>query len=103
MFRGSGTPIPNTPETTPAGGLNALPTVLNSGWRVVDDPLQWILQRRDGKPDTKHNGWRSRSYCRTRQGLLRCVSEYCGIIDAEALKRLEALPEWHDGVEDAHQ
>ena len=96
MFRGSGTPISDTLETSLAGSLNAFPTVLNSGWRVMDDPLQWILQRRNSKPDKKHSGWRDRSFCRTREALLRCVREHCGIVDAEALKRLEALPSWHD-------
>jgi len=89
LKRTDATPIPDTPETTPLPALNAFPTVLNSGWRVMDDPLQWLLQRQQG------GRWRNRSYCRTREGLLRCVREYCGIIDAEALKRLEALPDFH--------
>ena len=96
MFGRSATTPPETQRTAPAGSLNALPAVLNSDWRVVDDPLQWILQRRTGKTDKKHSGWTSRSFCRTREGLLRCVREYCGKIDAEALKRLEALPDFHD-------
>ena len=79
----------STPETTLLPALNHFPTVLNSGWRVMDDPLQWLLQHQQG------GRWRNRSYCRTREGLLRCVREYCGIIDAEALKRLEALPGFH--------
>ncbi len=74
------------------------PETLNSTWRVADDKKhQWVLQQRRG---TK---WRGRSFCRTRKSLLRCIERYCGIIDAEALARLENLPEWHDGVEDAHQ
>jgi hypothetical protein len=87
--------MPDTLETSLPGSLNAFPTVLNSGWRVVDDPLQWILQRRNSKPDKKHSGWANRSYCRTREALLRCVREYCGIVDAEALERLETLPDFH--------
>jgi len=96
MFRGSGTPMPDTPETTPADSLKRFPVVLNDRWRIQDDPLQWLLQRRTGKADKKHSGWSNRSFCRTREGLLRCVREYCGIVDAEALKRLEALPDFHD-------
>jgi len=96
LKRTDATPVPEPPETSPAGSSNALPTVLNNGWRVVNDPLQWILQRRNSKPDKKHSGWANRSYCRTREGLLRCVREYCGIVDLEALRRLEMLPEWHD-------
>jgi len=95
MFGRSGTTPPDTLRTAPAGSLNAFPTVINYGWRVVDDPLQWILQRRDSKPDKKHSGWTSRSFCRTREGLLRCVRENCGVVDAEALARLESLPDFH--------
>ena len=102
MFRGSATPTPDTIETTPVLSLKRFPVVLNEGWRVADDPLQWVLQRRCSKPGEKAR-WTGRSFCRTREALLRCVREYCGIVDAEALKRLEALPDWHDGVEDAHQ
>jgi hypothetical protein len=90
MFRGSGTPIPNTPENTLQPAEIHLPTVLNSGWRVANDPLQWLLQRRKGSK------WVNRSYCRTREGLLRCVREYCGIVDVEALRRLDVLPDFHD-------
>jgi hypothetical protein len=35
---------------SPAHPSNRLTAQLNSNWRVVDDPLQWILQRRKGKP-----------------------------------------------------
>ena len=96
MFKGSGTPVPATPETTPADSLKRFPVVLNDRWRIADDPLQWLLQRRRGKPDKKHSGWSNRSFCRTREGLLRCVREYCGIVDAEALAWIEALPDFHD-------
>jgi len=89
MFRRSDTRIPDPPATAPMGALKRFPEVLNTGWQVVDDPLQWILQRREG------SRWRNRSFCRTREGLLRCVREYCGVVDAEALARLEALPDFH--------
>jgi len=89
MFRRSGTVIPEPPGNTPMGGLKRFPEVLNAGWQVVDDPLQWILQRMEG------SRWRNRSFCRTREGLLRCVSKYCGVVDLEGLRRLEMLPEFH--------
>jgi hypothetical protein len=75
----------------------------------VDDPLQWILQRKKGSPRQKNSGWQSRSYCRTREGLLRCIrgcccsgdkgqlgciEEYHGI-DEAALQQIRVLPEWH--------
>jgi hypothetical protein len=71
------------------------PIQLNDDWRVVDDPLQWILQRRKGKARSKNSGWRGRSYLTTRSGLLRCVGEYCGEVRPDALAQLAALPERH--------
>jgi hypothetical protein len=79
----------------PAHPSNQLVAQLNERWRVVDDPLQWILQRRKGNPRKKSSGWQGRSFCRTRDALLRCVREYCGEIDLEALSMLKDLPEWH--------
>jgi hypothetical protein len=75
----------------------------------VDDPLQWILQRRKGNPRSKNSGWKNRSFCRTRDALLRCVREYCCLpdqgehrsireyhgVDGAALEQVRALPEWH--------
>lgn len=62
---------------------------LNSGWRVTEDELQWILQRHQG------GRWRDRSFCRSRPGLQRCIREYCGSVDPIGLLQVEALPEWH--------
>jgi len=44
---------------------------LNDCWRIVHDELQWILQKRKGSQ------WGNRSYCVTREGLHRCIREYC--------------------------
>src|SRR5262245_49561226 len=52
---------------------NSLVAQLNASWRVVDDPLQWILQRRKGKPRSRNSGWRGRSFCRTKDALLGCI------------------------------
>ncbi len=95
MFKGSGTPVPATPETTLVLSLKQAPVQLNQGWRVSEDSIQWMLQRRCSKPGQKAK-WTGRSFCRTREALLRCVRDHCGIVDLEALNRLEALPEWHD-------
>jgi hypothetical protein len=60
---------------------------LNTKWRVVgDDPSQWILQR------YRTPRWRDHSFCRTREGLLRCVREYCGEVTA----LLRALSDWRE-------
>ena len=93
----------------PAHPSNQLVAQLNASWRVVDDPLQWILQRRKGNPRKKSSGWQGRSFCRTRDALLRCVREYCCSpdkgqrrcireyqgVDKVALQQVCALPDWH--------
>lgn len=62
---------------------------LSAEWRVVEDELQWILQY------WRTPSWRSRSFCRSRSGLERCIREYCGPVRHVALLEIEALPEWH--------
>jgi hypothetical protein len=53
--------------------------VLDGNRRVISDGVQWILQKRSG------TGWKSRSYCRTKEALIRC----CGGSTPE----LDALPD----------
>ena len=72
---------------------NRLVAQLNERWRVVDDPLQWILQRKKGNPRKKNSGWMSRSFCRTRGALLRCVDGYCGESSTTPLAKLKSLPD----------
>ena len=79
----------------PAHPSNRVVAQLNANWRVVDDPLQWILQRRKGKPRTRNSGWRGRSFCRTKDALLGCIGKHCGEVDADALSKLRSLPDWH--------
>ena len=81
----------------PAHPSNRLIVQLNASWRVIDDPLQWILQRRKGNPRKKNSGWRSRSFCRTREGLLCCIREYCCSPDQGQSR---CIREYH-GVDDA--
>jgi hypothetical protein len=104
---------PERPES-PAHPSNRLVAQLNASWRVIDDPLQWILQRRKGNPRKKNSGWRARSYCRTKDALLRCIREYCCLpddgtlgcieeyrgVDGAALQQIRALPEWHIDLEE---
>jgi hypothetical protein len=82
-------------RSTPAHPLKRVIAQLSPNWRVTDDPLQWILERRKGNPRKKNFGWRKRSFCRTREGLLRCVREYCGQVDNDALAQLQGLPDYH--------
>jgi hypothetical protein len=70
---------------------NRLVAQLNENWRVVDDPLQWILQR----PRAKNSGWQNKAYFSTREGLVRRIRARCGEIDADAFAGLRGLPENH--------
>ena len=42
--------------------------------------------------------WRSRYFCRTREGLILCVREHAGEINGVALVRLLRLPKWIGGA-----
>jgi hypothetical protein len=93
----------------PAHPSNWLVAQLNESWRIVDDPLQWILQRRKGSPREKNTGWQGRSFCRTREGLPRCIREHCCLpdqgehrsvreyrgVEGVALQQVRALAECH--------
>jgi hypothetical protein len=73
----------------------AVVTRLGSGWRVIvcAAGIQWILQR--GYRARNHGGirWRSRSYCRTSEALIRCARECAGTVGPEVAAILAALPE----------
>jgi hypothetical protein len=76
-----------------AEDYRAIVARLNERWRVIvcKDGIQWILQRqygtRDGKPI-----WRSKSFCRNREALIRVCRKHAGEIDPKAMAVLEALP-----------
>jgi hypothetical protein len=70
-------------------------TFLNNTWRVSEDDLQWLLERKVGKPRAKSDGWAAVSFARTRAGLLRCIFENCGPVDPAALAIIRALPEYY--------
>lgn len=71
------------------------PIALNGRWRIIDDPIQWVLQQRTGKSRDKSTGWESRRFYRTRRVLLRDIAELCGYVDLAALQQVRALPEQH--------
>jgi hypothetical protein len=77
-----------------ADGYPGFVAQLNPDWRVVAcrDRVQWVLQRRGSPEKPRRDDWRGRSYCRTRDALIRCAREYAGFIDPEALAVLAALP-----------
>jgi hypothetical protein len=68
---------------------------LNGKWRVIEcrDRIQWILQSRDSLKATV-GVWRGRSYCRTKEALLRVCATHAGKIDPTAAAILAALPDW---------
>jgi hypothetical protein len=77
---------------SPAHPSNRVLAQINKNWRVVDDPLQRVLQRRKGNPRKKNSGWTDRSFFTTRDGLLNCVRESCGEDHDTALSQLHAEP-----------
>jgi hypothetical protein len=85
------------PEVTgseSAGGYGRVVTVLNDRWRVVEcaHGIQWILQYRSSAKTYATSRWTGRSFCRTREALLRCCREHAGTIDPAAAAILGALP-----------
>ena len=87
---------PNASGTTKplADPSRAVVAVLNEDRRVIDDSLQWILQKRHGRPTSKSSGWRGRSYCTSRKSLLASVEKWCKPpVDPNALRILQALPD----------
>ena len=71
---------------------------LNDRWRVVHDPLQWILQVRRGRKTAKATGWKGRSFCQWRRTLIRDIGEFCGDVDVTAMAFIEALPDRHPSL-----
>jgi hypothetical protein len=69
--------------------------VLNPRWRVIEcrDDLQWILQARNRAETVARGVWRGRSYCRTREALIRCCDRHAGAIDPAAMAVLKTFPE----------
>jgi hypothetical protein len=88
-------PGPDEVGKHPAHPSNRLIAQLNESWRVIDDPLQWRLQRKKGNSRKKNSGWVDRSFCTTREGLLRCVREYCNDVEPAALAKLSVLAVHH--------
>jgi hypothetical protein len=70
--------------------------LLNPGWRVIAcrDGVQWILQHR-ARPEVtdRLDVWAGRSFCRTKEALLRVCREHAGTIDPAAQVILSALPD----------
>ncbi len=72
------------------------PIILNGRWRVVDDPLQWILQYRESDPSERSTGYKARSFCGSRGGLTQCIRDNCGDLCPGVLARIDLLPDLHE-------
>jgi hypothetical protein len=68
---------------------------LNGDWRIIvcAAGIQWVLQR--GHMARNHGDvrWRSRSFCRTSEALIRCCREHAGEIEPATWTILAAFPE----------
>jgi len=74
---------------------HAIVARLNADWRVIvcAAGIQWVLQRGYAARNHGEVRWRSRSFCRTSEALIRCAREHAGEIEPTALAILAALPE----------
>jgi hypothetical protein len=84
---------PNRNES--AEGYSYVVAVLNEKWRVIEcrDGLQWILQSRDTLRALPTAVWRGRSYCRSKEALLRVSAAHAGAINPTAAAIVTSLPE----------
>jgi hypothetical protein len=91
-------PVARIRHREEADDYRVIVATLNAGWRVIvcRDGIPWIVQRLAGKRHEQLR-WEGRSYCRTRQVLLRAVRDFCGPLEASALAILGELPVWIGG------
>lgn len=71
----------------------AFPVALGKRLRLVDDPLQWIVERQRRKPTAKTDGWVSIRFHRDRDALL-VWAKHCGVLP-EAIAAIATFPRWH--------
>lgn len=66
-------------------------------FRIIDGScgIQWVFQKRDGRRKSGAPRWTGRSYCRTRETLIRLYREFCDVVDPDVLAILEQMPERH--------
>jgi hypothetical protein len=76
-------------------GYSRVVAVLNGKWRVIEcrDRIQWILQSRDSLRPEEVGLWRGRSYCRTKETILRVRAAHAGKIAPTTAAVLVALPD----------
>lgn len=66
-------------------------------FRIIDGScgIQWVFQKADGRRKSGERRWTGRSYCRTRETLIRLYREFCDVVDPKVLAILESMPERH--------
>ena len=72
---------------------------LGDSWRVIEcrDGVQWVLQKRIRLSNSmKQDCWRGRSFCRSKEALLRCIQKKVGL-DKSGDERFMVLPNWIEG------
>jgi hypothetical protein len=81
----------------PADPSKAFLLCVTADLRVVSDDLQWIVQTRKGNASAKSSGWRSRHFCRSREGLQLVLGRLLGRdgVPAHVAASISTLPEWH--------
>ncbi len=80
-------------EAGAAGKGDRLLLQLNDGWRLAHDGhLQWILQRRNSRPE-KPATWTGRRFHVERDALLRSIAELCGAVDPQAVETIRGWPD----------
>ena len=70
--------------------LNRRPMAINGRWRISSDNIQWLVQYLSS---IANGEWSNRSFCRTRDGLIRAVKQKCGEVDDQVLGQIERLPQ----------
>jgi hypothetical protein len=81
---------------SPADPSKAFQLSVTAGVRVISDDLQWIVQTRKGNVSGKSSGWRSRHFCRSREGLQLVLGRLLGDgVPTHVAASISTLPEWH--------
>ena len=88
-------PTVSSPERAEFADNYQVVARLNVRWRVIEcrDGIQWILQYGNRAETVARDGWRGRSYCRTKEALLRVCDYHAGVIDRDAAEILAGLPD----------
>jgi hypothetical protein len=65
------------------------PLTLNARFRITEDDLQWILERKAGR------SWSRQTFHFERMSLLRAITTACGDVDPNAIEVVRSWPANH--------